>query len=117
MSRTDIAEMIAYRMNKKFDRDISAGDARVLIDFLCREIVKAVNDGRTVTVRGFGTFRPKQYSANTNHNVFSRHKTDENDTQRNPKVFVHPAFRAGKELREAVKDVRVLAFFDLLGDD
>lgn len=97
MRRLELANVIIDEIQQEHRRIvISQDEANLMINTLLREIASAVNEGRMVAIRGFGSFKPKIYRGNTNSGIFKRKaKTNRiKDT-----TFTRPTFKAGSKLR------------------
>lgn len=70
-----------------------------IIGLVFEEITKALADGETVTIRGFGTFKPKERAPRTGRNPHT-------DTPVPIPRRVVPVFEPAKALKEAtIKEV------------
>lgn len=91
MNKSEVIDELAQRHN------LSIEDATLIVSSFFNSIRSFLCAGRRVEIRGFGSFKPKDYKGYTG---------------RNPKtgvlVTVPPkrlsVFRAGKELREMVNE-------------
>lgn len=89
MNKTDLIESMAD------SADISKAAAGRALDGMIEAIGKALKDGDTVSVIGFGTFVVRERAARTGRNP----RTGEEITIAASKA---PAFKAGKALKDAV---------------
>ncbi|MBI4128132.1 MAG: HU family DNA-binding protein [Parcubacteria group bacterium] len=91
MSKQDVINTIAGKLN------VSKRVAADMLDTFIDEVTKALQKGEKVTISGFGTFLRSQRKARTGVNP------------RNPgeKISIPalrvPRFKAGKQLKEAVR--------------
>ncbi|MBO4300702.1 MAG: integration host factor subunit beta [Desulfovibrio sp.] len=77
--------------------DISEGEASIFVDTFFNEMRKALIEGKRVEIRGFGSFKIKEYASYTGRNP----KTGES-VQVSPKKL--PFFRAGRDLKAFIND-------------
>jgi DNA-binding protein HU-beta len=89
MNKTDLIEAMAD------SADISKAAAGRALDGMIEAIGKALKDGDTVSVIGFGTFVVRERAARTGRNP----RTGEEIAIAASKA---PAFKAGKALKDAV---------------
>ncbi len=89
MNKTELVEAIAE------SADISKAAAGNALNGMVEAITKALQDGDTVSVIGFGTFLVRDRAARTGRNP----KTGE---AIKIKASKSPAFKAGKALKDAV---------------
>ena len=89
MNKTDLIEHVAE------SADLSKADASRAVDAVINSVTKALKQGDSVTVVGFGTFQVRERAARTGRNP----KTG--DTI-NIAASKNPAFKAGKALKDAV---------------
>lgn len=89
MNKTDLIESVAE------SADLSKADASRAVDAVINSVTKALKQGDSVTVVGFGTFQVRERAARTGRNP----KTG--DTI-NIAASKNPAFKAGKALKDAV---------------
>ena len=89
MNKTDLIEAVAE------SADLSKADASRAVDAVIGSVTKALKQGDSVTVVGFGTFQVRERAARTGRNP----KTV--DTL-NIAASKNPAFKAGKALKDAV---------------
>ncbi len=75
--------------------ELSKADAGRAVDAMIASITKALKEGDTVTLVGFGTFAVRQRGARTGRNP----RTGE---EIKIKASMNPAFKAGKALKDAV---------------
>ena len=90
MNKSELIDAIAEKGG------LSKTDAGKALDATIASITEALKSGDTVTLVGFGTFNVKERAARTGRNP----QTGEEMQIAASKV---PAFKAGKELKEAVK--------------
>ncbi|MCR5564125.1 MAG: integration host factor subunit beta [Desulfovibrio sp.] len=76
---------------------LSNDDAALCVDIFVDEMKKALLEGNRIEIRGFGSFKMKEYKGYTGRNP----KTGEKVEVR-PKRM--PFFKAGKELKDHVND-------------
>ena len=76
---------------------ISMDEAAVVVNTLFDCMKDALMDGRRVEIRGFGSFKIKQYAAYAGRNPRTGEKV-----MVSPKCL--PFFRAGKELKEFINE-------------
>ena len=89
MNKTDLIDGVAE------GADLSKADAARAVDAVIASITKALKNGDSVTIVGFGTFQVRERAARTGRNP----KTGDAikiDASKNP------AFKAGKALKDAV---------------
>ena len=89
MNKTDLIEHVAE------SADLSKADAARAVDAMIGSITKALKQGDSVTVVGFGTFQVRERAARTGRNP----KTGDAIKIEASK---NPAFKAGKALKDAV---------------
>ncbi len=89
MNKKELAEAMAEAA------DISKADAARALDGMIAAITKALQDGESVSIVGFGTFLVRDRAARTGRNP----KTGETIQIAASKS---PAFKAGKALKDAV---------------
>ncbi|MFC6277368.1 HU family DNA-binding protein [Psittacicella hinzii] len=98
MRRLELANIIIEELSKEFRRlELTHDEANLMINTLLREIAVAVNEGRMVAIRGFGSFKPKYYKGNTNSGIFQRSLA--NSERVKTTTFARPTFKAGATLR------------------
>ena len=76
---------------------ISADEASVVVNTFFDSMKNALMEGRRVEIRGFGSFKIKQYAAYAGRNPRTGEKV-----MVSPKCL--PFFRAGKELKEFINE-------------
>ena len=89
MNKSDLIDAVAG------DADVSKAEAARVVDAVIDSITRALKNGDTVTLVGFGTFQVRERAARSGRNP----KTGETikiDASKNP------AFKAGKALKDAV---------------
>lgn len=89
MNKNDLVEAVAGEAN------LSKADAGRAVDAVVSAITKALKQGDTVSVLGFGTFTVRARAARTGRNP----RTGEEIKIAASK---NPAFKAGKALKDAV---------------
>ena len=77
--------------------DLPSDDAALCVDIFVDQMRKALLEGNRIEIRGFGSFKMKNYAAYTGRNP----KTGEKVAVKPKKL---PFFRAGKELRDYLND-------------
>ena len=75
--------------------DLAHADSRFVIDMLFDNMERSLIKGERVEIRGFGSFKIKEYASYTGRNPRSGEKTK-------VKSKKLPVFKVGKELRERV---------------
>ena len=95
MNKSELIQKLAEQCN------LSTDDAKLCVDIFVDQMRKALLDGDRIEIRGFGSFKMKEYQGYTGRNP----KTGE-IVQVKPKRM--PFFRAGKELKDLVNDVAAL---------
>lgn len=91
MNKAELIEVIAQKVN------ISKREAEVAIDCLTDTITEKLKAGEEVTLTGFGAFSARTRKGRTGVNP--RNTTEKIEI---PSVVV-PKFKAGKNLKEALK--------------
>ncbi len=89
MNKSELIQKLAEQCN------LSTDDAKLCVDIFVEQMRKALLDGDRIEIRGFGSFKMKEYEGYTGRNP----KTGES-VQVKPKRM--PFFRAGKELKDLV---------------
>ena len=74
---------------------LSQSDSRFVINLFFDDMERSLIKGERVEIRGFGTFKVKEYPGYLGRNP----KTGENVTIKSKKL---PVFKVGKELKERV---------------
>lgn len=87
MNKTDLTQALAAQMA------IPVKEAKSIVDTIIETITDALAEGRSVEIRGFGSFQVRDYEAYTGRNP----KTGA-EIKVAPKKL--PFFKVGKELRE-----------------
>ncbi|MPV85200.1 HU family DNA-binding protein [Ostreibacterium oceani] len=90
MNKTELVDSVAK------SADISKAAANRAVDAVVESVTKALKKGDKVTLIGFGTFEVRKRAARTGRNP----RTGEELKIKASKV---PAFKAGKQLKDAVK--------------
>lgn len=89
MNKSELIKTLAEESNISFD------DASLVVNTFFESMKKALVDGNRVEIRGFGSFKIKEYGSYAGRNP----KTGE-------RVYVEskrlPFFRAGKELKDHI---------------
>ena len=75
--------------------DLPHADSRFLVNMFFDEMERSLIKGERVEIRGFGSFKIKEYAGYTGRNPRSGEKT-----KVKPKKL--PVFKVGKELKERV---------------
>ncbi len=96
MTKADIVERIASGTG------LTKLETEAVVDGFVYTIMNALEAGRTVELRGFGSFRTRERAARTARNP----RTDEPIEV--PRQFV-PAFKPSREFRRAVNAARIAA--------
>ena len=91
MNKSELIQKLAEQCN------LSTDDAKLCVDIFVDQMRKALLDGNRIEIRGFGSFKMKEYEGYTGRNP----KTGE-QVQVKPKRM--PFFRAGKELKDLVNE-------------
>jgi DNA-binding protein HU-beta len=89
MNKNDLVQAVADEAN------LSKADAARAVDAVLASVGKALKQGDTVALVGFGTFQVKERAARTGRNP----RTGEEITIAASK---NPVFKAGKALKDAV---------------
>ena len=89
MNKNDLVQAVADEAN------LSKADAARAVDAVLNSVGKALKQGDTVALVGFGTFQVKERAARTGRNP----RTGEEITIAASK---NPVFKAGKALKDAV---------------
>ncbi len=90
MNKSSLVSAIAEKT------DLAKKEVEIMVDEMIEVITKSLQDGKKVTLTGFGTFRVSQRSAREGINPQTKEKIQI------PAMAV-PKFTAGKTLKEAVK--------------
>ena len=91
MNKSELIIKLAQECNLSID------DADLCVDIFVDQMKKALLEGNRIEIRGFGSFKMKEYQGYTGRNP----KTGE-QVQVKPKRM--PFFRAGKELKDLVNE-------------
>lgn len=83
------------------DMDFDLDTISKIQKVICQEIESGIKEGRTVSIRGFGTFKPKFYLGNTNSDVFEQGAADINRMK--GERFARPSFKSGVILKKNIK--------------
>lgn len=89
MKKSDLVEKLATETN------LSNGTAYSVVNIILETIMESLSNGHRVEIRGFGSFRIKEYDSYTGRNP----KTGEPISVKPKKS---PAFKAGRELASKV---------------
>jgi len=89
MNKAELALEVAKRT------DVSQKEAKVIVDAVFKEMVKALREGQRIEIRGFGSFVLRDYGSYRGRNP----KTGD-PVMVPPKRL--PYFKVGKELKERV---------------
>ena len=89
MNKTEFIDAVAD------SAELSKADAGRAVDAMVSAITRALKNGDTVTLVGFGTFSARKRAARTGRNP----RTGE---EIKIKASMNPAFKAGKALKDAV---------------
>jgi len=89
MKKAELALEVAKRT------DVSQKEAKVIVDAVFKEMVKALREGQRIEIRGFGSFVLRDYGSYRGRNP----KTGD-PVMVPPKRL--PYFKVGKELKERV---------------
>lgn len=89
MNKTELIEKVAEKTGK------TKKEAGMVVDSVIQSISEALQDGEKVTLIGFGNFEVREREARKGRNP----QTGEEIEIKASKV---PAFKAGKQLKEAV---------------
>jgi len=89
MNKSELTEQLAEKLN------IPVRDAASIIDTILESMTDALVEGKSIEIRGFGSFTVKEYQSYTGRNP----KTGER-IKVEPKKL--PVFRVGRELKDKV---------------
>ena len=89
MTKSELIQKLAQECN------LSQDDAKMCVDIFVDKMREALLNGDRIEIRGFGSFKMKDYGAYTGRNPKTGEKVDVK-----PKKM--PFFRAGKELKDFV---------------
>lgn len=89
MTKTDLIQALADQMN------LPVKDAKSIVDTIIDTMADALAEGRSVELRGFGSFQVREYDSYTGRNP----KTGE-QIKVAPKKL--PFFKVGKDLRDRI---------------
>ncbi len=90
MNKTELVEAVAQAA------DLSKATASKAVDAMTAAIGKALNEGDSVVITGFGTFSVRERPARTGHNPKTGSPMEISASKT-------PAFKAGKTLKDAIK--------------
>ena len=91
MNKSELVQKLAEQCH------LSTDDAGLCVSIFVDEMRKALLEGNRIEIRGFGSFKMKEYAGYTGRNP----KTGEQVAVK-PKRM--PFFRAGKDLKDYVND-------------
>ena len=91
MNKSELIHKLAEQCN------ISTDDADMCVEVFIDEMKKALLEGNRIEIRGFGSFKMKEYQGYTGRNPKTGEKVEVK-----PKRM--PFFRAGKELKDFVNE-------------
>jgi len=91
MNKAELIESIATRLN------VQKKQVEEMLDATLDEIIKALKEGKEVTLTGFGAFQAKERSARAGVNPLNP-----KERIQIPAVTI-PKFKAGKTLKDALK--------------
>jgi integration host factor subunit beta len=89
MTKSDLIEQMAHKL------DIPSREASAIVNILLKKMTETLAEGRSIEIRGFGSFTVKEYEAYEGRNPKSGEKI-----KVQPKKL--PVFKVGKELKERV---------------
>lgn len=89
MSKTLLIHELAYKEDYSYDK------SKAIVDIFFGDMSEALIKGDRVEIRGFGSFKIKNYPGYTGRNPKTGEKTEVK-----PKKL--PVFKVGRELRERV---------------
>jgi len=90
MTKSDLIAQMAHKL------DIPSREASTIVNILIEKMTEVLAEGRSIEIRGFGSFTVKEYEAYEGRNPKSGEKI-----KVQPKKL--PVFKVGKELKERVK--------------
>ena len=88
MKRSDVIRTIQVQF-----KHMRASDAAAMLDTVVDSMISAISNGNRIEIRGFGSFKIKNYGGYTGRNP----KTGANVSVPEKRL---PCFRAGKELKD-----------------
>ncbi len=91
MTKSELIQKLAQECR------LSNDDADMCVEIFVDEMKKALLEGNRIEIRGFGSFKMKDYGAYTGRNPKTGEKVEVK-----PKKM--PFFRAGKELKDYVNE-------------
>ena len=91
MNKSELSHILAVHAN------LPENEAVLYVDIVFSDMKKALLAGSRVEIRGFGSFKIKDYEAYTGRNP----KTGELVTVKSKKL---PFFKAGRELKEFINE-------------
>lgn len=94
MTKSELIDAVASKAD-----NFSRKDVEVIVDTLFENITKSLSRGEKIEIRGFGSFKVKDRSARQGRNP----KSGEGISIDSKTV---PFFKAGKELRERVNNIK-----------
>lgn len=91
LNKSELIQKMSYECN------LSNDDADMFVEIFIDEMKKALLEGNRIEIRGFGSFKMKDYGGYTGRNPKTGEKVEVK-----PKRM--PFFKAGKELKEYVNE-------------
>ena len=92
-TKSDLIESISI------EHDVSVKEAQFIVESILKLMTEALGRGENIELRGFGTFKIKQYAPYIGKNP----RTGESVTVKSKKL---PVFKPGKQLQRAVNNTR-----------
>lgn len=90
MNKKELVNLIAEKT------ETTKKDAAAVVDAVIEVVTEALSKGERVRITGFGTFEVRERAARTGYNPQTGEPIDIPATK-------YPAFKAGKQLKEIVK--------------
>lgn len=90
MNKKELVNLIAEKT------ETTKKDAATVVDAVIEVVTEALSKGEKVRITGFGTFEVRERAARTGYNPQTGEPIDIPATK-------YPAFKAGKQLKEIVK--------------
>jgi len=90
LTKSDLIAQMAHKL------DIPSREASTIVNILLKKMTETLAEGRSIEIRGFGSFTVKEYEAYEGRNPKSGEKI-----KVQPKKL--PVFKMGKELKDKVK--------------
>ncbi|HMQ10277.1 MAG TPA: HU family DNA-binding protein [Oligoflexia bacterium] len=94
MTKSDLIENLSERIN------LPKRQAEMIVELIFDSMIEALQSGDRIEIRGFGSFKIKDYKAYMGRNPKTGEKVSVKPKKR-------PFFKVGKELREAVNEAYV----------